>query len=598
MAGADHDDMKDPPSGTPDGVTVVSMKSSRARARSKRPTSSDSSNPRAITSSGSHSVHTSGTPLSASQRADVLTDVLLGDERNRAHGFALAIGWIAFSVACALPFLDGHPIAKTWCGGALIAIVLSSIWAYERTRPGMLYNRRAHRLYGTLITTAVVAVEYYCGVFSPVALIVTLGVYFLGQSADHFQSLGLTVYVCASYVVLALLITFHVVPDVGLFDASGATLTSHLFGVVAVTAVLAITVRMARVSRASMREAIERSNDAILASQQREALLLEAQQHLERALHVAVGKPGVHTGKLAGSYRLGIVIGVGAMGEIYEAVRETDGVHAAIKLMQANAAERDDLVKRFLREAEICQRLNNPHIVRVFDSGTMEDGASYMAMELLRGTDLAAHLRKHGAMPLHDVVGLAHDLGVALTHAHEAGVVHRDLKPVNVFLAEDEDNQSRRWKILDFGISKLTDSSGTLTNVGIVGTPGYMSPEQAQGHAVDTRSDVFSMCVVLYRALTGRPAFTGNDTPQIMFEVVYKSPMRPTLALESLPPELDIVFAIGLAKKPEDRWATAQELAEALDGASRGKVRDEWRSRARKILKAQPWGEPVKVSKS
>jgi serine/threonine-protein kinase len=203
-------------------------------------------------------------------------------------------------------------------------------------------------------------------------------------------------------------------------------------------------------------------------------------------------------------------------------------------------------------------------------------------------------LRKDGAMALVEVVTLARELAAALAHAHAAGVVHRDIKPVNVFLNEDPETHARSWKILDFGISKLVDSTGTLTNVGIVGTPGYMSPEQAQGHAVDPRSDVFSMCVVLYRALTGRPAFSGSDTPQIMFEVVYKSPLRPSAAIPGLPFEVDTVFALGLAKNPDDRWASAAEVADALELASEAKSRSEWKSRARKVLKMQPWGQAVR----
>jgi len=593
MAVGDHDN--DPPSDTPEAATVVSLKSARSRARLSKRSPSETGSSHTASTTGSRTAQTSGTPISATQRADLLVGVLLGDELTRAHGFAGGIAMISGGVLAVLPFLDGHPLAKLACGVALLWICLASIWAFRRTYPDAVYDRTTQRLHGVTITTGVIAVAYYCGLFSPVTLVVTLGVYFLGQSSDPFQALGLPIYVSVFWVVLAVLITLGLVPDVGLFDAVDASVSSHVFAIIAVATVLAITVAMARVSRTSMRDAIERSNEAMLTAQKREALLIEAQQQLERALHNAVGKPGLHTGKIAGSYRLGSVIGVGAMGEVYEATHERDGTPAAVKFMQANVQQHEDLVQRFLREAMICQRLDHPNIVRVLESGTLTDGTSYMAMELLRGTDLASHLRKDGPMPLSDMVTLARELAAALTHAHEAGIVHRDLKPVNVFLDEDPQTKTRRWKVLDFGISKLIDSSGTLTNVGIVGTPGYMSPEQAQGHAVDPRSDVFSMCVVLYRALTGRPAFSGNDTPQIMFEVVYKSPLRPSSVVDSLPFEVDAVFALGLAKNPDERWASAADVIAALELAVQGKSRSEWKARARKLLKTQPWGQTVRT---
>jgi serine/threonine-protein kinase len=193
-------------------------------------------------------------------------------------------------------------------------------------------------------------------------------------------------------------------------------------------------------------------------------------------------------------------------------------------------------------------------------------------------------------LSIHDAVELASALGEGLTHAHEAGVIHRDLKPVNVFQSQDGSGR-RCWKILDFGISKLRDSSGTLTDIAIVGTPGYMSPEQARGLPVDPRSDVFSMALVLYRALTGRPAFTGTDPTQIMFAVVYRTPERPSSIIKSLPTQIDLVLAIALAKDHEQRWRSAREFAQAFALASRGGLGHELRARGREVVEHHPWGE-------
>src|SRR5262249_43325939 len=148
-----------------------------------------------------------------------------------------------------------------------------------------------------------------------------------------------------------------------------------------------------------------------------------------------------------------------------------------------------------------------------------------------------------------------------------------------------------KWKILDFGIAKLRGSTGTLTQRALVGTPGYMSPEQAEGGQVDARSDVFSFGSVLYRALTGRPAFSGPDTPKVLFDVVYRSPARPSSVAPSLPVDLDAVLAIALAKDRDDRFASAIELASAIEAGARGALSPDRRARAEAVLTALPWGK-------
>jgi serine/threonine-protein kinase len=249
------------------------------------------------------------------------------------------------------------------------------------------------------------------------------------------------------------------------------------------------------------------------------------------------------------------------------------------------------LVERFLREGAISSKLDNPHVVRVYDVGRMADGAPYLTMERLRGRDLASRLRQEGQLSLRELMDLAEDLGEGLSHAHGEGVVHRDLKPLNVF--EAEEGSARRWKILDFGISKLSTSDGTLTQQGVVGTPGYMSPEQARGIEVDSRSDVFAMGVVLYRAMCGRPPFPGDNTPQIMFDIVYKTPPRPSLVTKGLPGDVDLVMAIALAKDPGDRFQSATELAKAFRRACRKRLDAETRTRGHAMMRAYPWGRTL-----
>lgn len=573
-----------------------------ARVRPKRSEAAE-----AATDSGgsgsrrrSPSVHssqaTAATGLTRESEA-ALMRVMLDDELTRAHGFSALITLISTAVLCVLPWLGGDPLAKRLCAAALAVIAASSAVVFLKTRPPFSHERGPMRAYGFIISSGVIFVQYYIGMFSPAVVIVTLGVYSFAESADPVQALGLPAWVFVTYVAATLCVTFGVLPDVGLFSAADTPLSSRIFAVTAVSAVLALTARMARLSRASIRTAIARSHEAMLEARKGEALLVEARQHLERALGVAIGEPSHYTGQLAGQYRLGVVVGIGAMGEVYAAEHVESGAAAAVKLMRPSAQARGDLVERFLREGAICAALKNPHLVEVHGVGTMEDGAPYMAMELLRGADLAARLRKEGSLPFAEVVTLAQALADGLHHVHEAGVVHRDLKPVNVFEAELPSGGTR-WKILDFGVSKQRASTGTLTDVGVVGTPGYMSPEQARGLPVDHRSDVFAMGVVLYRSLTGRPAFTGNDTPQIMFEVVYKMPERPSEVVRDLPSDVDLVFAIALAKEPRERWATARELADALALAGQRKLPAEAKRRGHAILRSCPWGQPLGAGRS
>jgi serine/threonine-protein kinase len=272
---------------------------------------------------------------------------------------------------------------------------------------------------------------------------------------------------------------------------------------------------------------------------------------------------------MAGDYQLDVVIGIGAVGEVYRGEHQHGGEHAAVKLLQAGALGREDLVERIVREGSIASGLDNPHLVKVLGAGRLRDGAPWLAMELLRGRDLAARLRQDGQLRLDDTLGLARQVADGLHHAHAAGIVHRDLKPRNIF-AHRASGSRVVWKLLDFGVCKL-ESNETLSSGDVIGTPTDMAPEQARAGAVDRRADIHALGAIAYRALAGRPAFSGADIPAVLYAVVHTMPPAPS-QVAGVPPAFDPVIAVALAKDPAHRFATATELLSALRDAAAGRV--------------------------
>lgn len=233
-------------------------------------------------------------------------------------------------------------------------------------------------------------------------------------------------------------------------------------------------------------------------------------QALERAATLRErreqGSAGFHPGMLiAGNYRLAEKLGVGASGTIWEAERLSDGVIVAIKLLRAPAAHDTVAADRLRREAAALGLAWHPNVVELFDDGHLPDGTSYLVMERLYGESLAVRLKRLGPMRPEQLLPIALAVCDALGAVHAAGIVHRDVKPSNIFLARDADSRER-VKILDFGVARVEWAETRLTNTNSpLGTPGYMSPEQEQGLEIDQRTDLYALGGVLYECLTGRP---------------------------------------------------------------------------------------------
>jgi len=272
---------------------------------------------------------------------------------------------------------------------------------------------------------------------------------------------------------------------------------------------------------------------------------------------------------LAGKYRVEKVLGYGGMGVVVSAFRGDLEQRVAVKFLSQAAAERPDAAERFRREARAAAKIRSEHVARVLDVGTLDTGLPFMVMEFLEGNDIADELRKFTYLPIIEAVEFILQAIEALAEAHAAGVVHRDLKPGNLFLARRADG-SRRVKVLDFGISKaLTGSSveelSLTKTAALIGSPLYMAPEQMRSAKdVDTRADIWSLGAMLYEMLTGQPPYTGESIPQLCAALLHDDPIPLRQHRPEIPEGLEQAVLRCLQKDRNQRFATVFELGRAL----------------------------------
>ena len=262
-------------------------------------------------------------------------------------------------------------------------------------------------------------------------------------------------------------------------------------------------------------------------------------------------------------YRLVRRLGEGGMASVWIALNEALDMHVAIKFIRGELAS-PALTDRLLNEARAAARLGHPAIVRVLDFGKTKPGDPYIVMELLNGEDLGTALERRGRIAAVKAVRTLLPIAHALATAHDKGIVHRDLKPENVFLAQNDD-RSVQPKLVDFGVVKLDRPEfKRLTDVGTaVGSPGYMSPEQARGLDVDHRTDIWSFCVMLYEVVTGRLPFDGKTYNALLRSIIEDQP-APITNYAAGDSQLWAVLEKGLQKQPEARWSSMQEIGVAL----------------------------------
>jgi eukaryotic-like serine/threonine-protein kinase len=274
----------------------------------------------------------------------------------------------------------------------------------------------------------------------------------------------------------------------------------------------------------------------------------------------------LHTGLKLGPYEVESLIASGGMGEVYRARDTRLDRSVALKVLIPGVALDADRLARFAQEARVMALLNHPNVVAVYDVG-LHDALPYVVSELLQGAPLRRQIER-GPMRTRVAVALAVDIARGLSAAHEAGIVHRDLKPENIFLTDDG-----RIKILDFGLAKCRkemsglphqDSAKTTVPGVILGTVGYMSPEQVQGAPADARSDIFSFGVILHEMIAGMAPFRGDSAIETLHAIL-KSDAPELAAASDCPPELEVVVRHCLEKDPKARFQSARDLAFVLE---------------------------------
>ena len=507
-------------------------------------------------------------PLEALYRAEILST-----RQFCRIGFGIGL-----SGPIAIFILPGHPVTSTILIALMACTLGAIIYLYWRTSNPLTF----HKGHGVAIAWYIPALSVsacvpYFGPFSPVAVVLVLGIYFTALSSTPRLSLTVFITQTTTQAVTGTLVILDVI-DPGFVPVFYMPLIVQIVCQALVQVVLIGTFLIARAHRRSSLTALKELERAVRVVAQRDAVLEEAREELRRAVGTGRGR---FTDQMIGRYHLGDVIGRGAMGEVYEAVDTTSNEQVAVKLLAHSSLGDPQHVERFLRELRTASSIDSPNVVRVLEVG--EQPLPHLVMERLRGKDLATILRdKRGALSRDRLIDLVRQVGTGITAAAAKGIVHRDLKPQNIFLV------GTTWKILDFGIARLQSASDTLTAGHVVGTPAYMAPEQAQGAPVDHRTDLYALAAIAYRALTGHAPFSGGEVMDVLYRVVHSAPRQPS-KLANLAEDVDFVLAIGLAKRPPDRFATAVELVEALEAALDRKLDERTRARGRALIEKGAW---------
>ena len=464
------------------------------------------------------------------------------------------------AVACSL-VIGGDPALRAWfwIGAGLLSAC--NVALAVLTRSEERYKPRAVGVLWALSSVGVLPAVAYFGPFSAVVMVTMLAIVFISLGRARWTARATAAICILGHVAIAVPVIAGWVSDRGVLTSVGAAPDQLWIAELLIVVFLLSGYLLGRWARSLNAVAVAELQQAIQVIGDKEQALAEVVDQAQRANRANEGR---WTHQTMGNFKLGLVLGRGAMGEVYEAVR-SDGTAAAIKLLNARSTSSTRMVERFHREMEVAARLESPYIVRVYELSSSDAPVPYLAMERLHGSDLATRLRADNRIPSDELVVLLDQVARGLEVARLAGVVHRDLKPHNLFL-----HDGGTWKILDFGVSKLLGSEGTLTGDAIVGTPQYMAPEQASGGQITHASDVYALGAIAYRCLTGRSPFTGRDLAELIYQLVHAQPLRPR-TFARISPQIENVLAVAMDKDPRRRFASAPQFAQAFIAARRGR---------------------------
>jgi hypothetical protein len=506
------------------------------------------------------------------------TAALLHEEKARTRRIAPIMAAIAVVAAACLPLFGGTPWAKNLLYLTLAASIAAMLWiwwlAFQPKRVGWQTTFARSTAF-----SATCAASIYFGIFSPAPIVMALAVVIFALHAHVGLARGTYIAAALTQATITALDALQIVPDPGLIRADDMDTPEKLVGQFLVQFLLLAGYLLGRITRASSSEALAMTQQAMRELARREVIAREAREGAMRALNI--GGIGRLSGSVFGNYKLAEIIGHGGMGEIYRAEHVTLKTPAAVKVLHPHLCHDTKQMERFLREAQLSASLDSPYIVRVLDASGSPQG-QFIAMELLKGHDLATHLQTKGLLSLKLLLQLADQVGQGLDAAAKADIVHRDIKPQNLFLAEtaskDENRKKKRaksesqeepelhCKILDFGVARAMSGGNLTQGESVLGTPNYMAPEQATGKTIDHRADLHALMGVLYRACTGFVPFTGESSQAILYSVVHEMPEPPSVR-GGLPESLDSFFSKGFAKDPDARYQSGKELYEALERA-------------------------------
>ncbi|HEY0189968.1 MAG TPA: serine/threonine-protein kinase [Kofleriaceae bacterium] len=507
------------------------------------------------------------------------------EEIERTRLF-IRMGWLLSLVAAGSVFVVHAPtaLAALFLAGLVVGVAVSAAYHRAFADPRRYTERALMTLAVICVINGHLAVLLY-GAFTASPLMVVIGIHFVARTEAVRVARWIFASAVIAYAAIAAAILSGAVADPGVFASDRAVGRPALATCAAfVLATFWLAYYTARQFRAASLEAIEDLQRATRVASQREALMDELRLDLERALRAG---PGRYTDqRIDGSggrqFRLGTVIGRGAMGEVYDAVELSSGSPAAVKLLRREHLGDPVQRARFARELRAGRAIASPHVARVLD-GAAEAALPFLAFERLHGHTLAELLRREPRLAPATLVALCRQIGAAIDAAAAAGIVHRDLKPQNLWLGTDG-----TWKVIDFGVALV---AGEHADDGVIGTPHYMAPEQAQGRRVNTRSDLHALGAIVYRCATGRQPFDAADPAALLYAVVHRMPARPG-AVAELPTDFDRWCALALAKAADERFASGAALAASLAAALDGVLAAPLRVRADAAIAARPW-EPA-----